>query len=169
MPDAGRLVGGITIAALIGIGLIAALVTSIWRSRQKKQETPRLEEGRPEIVPERTRKSRPPELPLYRTRQSLSTISEQNTPNTARTVRTPGIRFMITSPSLISPKKRDRGSVDSLPSVETVLEQYEKEAESDDKMGEEDLMLTEEELGEPGPSVLNEVELSDPGLMAMTK
>ena len=56
-----------------------------------------------------------------------------------------------------------------MPSVETVLEQYEKEAESDDKMGEEDLMLTEEELGEPGPSVLNEVELSDPGLMAMTK
>lgn len=68
-----------------------------------------------------------------------------------RTPKTPGIRFAITPPSVHSKKSV---SIDGLPSVESVLQQYARDSDAtttDD--AEETRMLKEDDLGEPGPAV----------------
>lgn len=74
-------------------------------------------------------------------------------PKSPESPKSPGIRFMITTPSH---RSRKSGSIDSIPGVEAILEQYEREADTAEehgKDGEEDVMLPDTALGEPGPSV----------------
>jgi len=153
MADPGELAAGITVLVLMMVGILAAILIRFSRSRQTRQEDRAEEEAQLRTLPKKTT-SKPPQLPIFKTRPSLSmsTSPVLVSPRTPRTPKTPGIRFTITTPSH---RSRTSGSIDSLPSVETVLEQYELEADAADKNDESEKakMLSDEDLGEPGPSV----------------
>lgn len=145
--EPGSFAAGITMLILFGTGLIAAILVKISRRRQERQEV-EAEEGHATTKSSRI-STKPPQLPTFSTRSSLSMSPESSSPRTP----TPGIRFTITTPSH---RSRKSGSIDSLPSMETVLEKCEQEAEAADERvrdGEQDKMLSDSDLGEPGPSI----------------
>lgn len=149
VADPGSLAVGITILILLSLGLLSAILVMISRRRMAREES-EAEEG--QVATKSVSVSQyPPQLPNFSTRSSLS-MSEPSSP---RSPRTPGIRFIITTPSH---RSRKSGSIDSLPSMEAVLEKYEQEADAaGERMhdGEEDKMLSNASLGEPGPSVIS--------------
>lgn len=151
IENPGGLAAGLTAVFLFSMGLVAVILTTISRRRQRKQED-LAEEGQIDLKNTRIT-SKPPQLPRFKTRSSLSMSSGPHSPKSPESPKSPGFRFTITTPSH---RSRQSGSIDSLPGVETILEQYEKEAaaaEEHVKDGEEDVMLPEGALGEPGPSV----------------
>ncbi|KAK5941904.1 hypothetical protein PMZ80_005855 [Knufia obscura] len=156
MADPGGLAAGITILVLIFMGVLAAILTKFSRRQHTKQGDHAEAEAQLRTLPKRTA-SKPPQLPKFTTKSSLSmsTSPISTSPRSPRTPRTPGIRFTITTPSH---RSRTSGSIDSLPSVETVLDRYEREADAAERHDESKgaKMLSEEELGEPGPSVPTE-------------
>lgn len=152
----GALAAGIATLVLIVIAILATILTKLSRSRQAKREDSAEEEAQLRTLPKRTA-WKPPQLPIFKTRSSvfMSTSQISVSPQTPRTPETPGIRFTITTPSQ---RSRTSGSIDSLPSLETILERYEQEADVAVKhdTSDEAIMLHEDELGEPGPSVPSE-------------
>lgn len=146
---------GITLAILFCFGIVGLILTKLSRNRQYKQDAAAdrsEEEGRLSTLPKQI-PSKPPQLPVFKTRSSLSMSSKSNSP---KSPKSPGIRFTITSPSH---RSRRSASIDSLPSVETVLEKYEREEDAKmeevkaDAEKEGDGKLTGQDLGEPGPAV----------------
>ncbi|KAK5092613.1 hypothetical protein LTR70_001998 [Exophiala xenobiotica] len=156
MADAGVIAAGITILVLLAMAILAVLLTKLSRSQQTKREDHAEEEAQLRTLPKRTA-SKPPQLPKFKTKSSLSmsTSPISASPRTPRTPKSPGIRFTITTPSH---RSRTSGSIDSLPSVETVLERYEQEADAADQREESERakILVNDDLGEPGPSVPTE-------------
>lgn len=163
MSDPGRLAAGITIVALVCFGFIAAFLTRLRRKAPVHQEARADEEGQMTQIqqpPKAKRKhSKPPQLPIFKTKSSLSMPSSP-TAALPKTPKTPGIRFTLTTPSKFEFNKnvrpRNSGSIDSLPSMETVLERYEKEA---DAHAEAERTLRarpsdDDDLGEPGPAFI---------------
>ncbi|KAK6369084.1 hypothetical protein LTR64_007244 [Lithohypha guttulata] len=149
MEAPGRIAASITIIALVCMSLLAILLTKLSRARQRKQEAKAEEEGQSRPTPMRVA-PKPPQLPIFKTRSSLSMSSSPTTPRSPKTPKTPGIRFTFTAPSH---RSRNSGSIDSLPSVETILEQYEQEADAKDNQQETEVkpLSKKEDLGEPGP------------------
>lgn len=147
---------GITLAIILCMGIFGFVLNRLSRNRQAKHNTMlerSQEEGRLSKALKRV-PSKPPQLPVFKTRSSLSMSSASNSP---KTPKSPGIRFTVTSPSHHS---RRSASIDSLPSVETVLERFEKEEDAnaaiENKAGEDeeqDEILEDGKLGEPGPAV----------------
>ena len=68
-----------------------------------------------------------------------------------KTPQSSRIRFALTSPSVYS---RTSGSTDSLPGIESVSEQYERDADaSATQVAEDTEMVKDDEIGEPGPAI----------------
>jgi len=156
MTDAGSLAAGLTVLALLVIAILATLLTKLSRRQQTKREDHAEEEAQLRTQSKRTA-SKPPQLPMFKTKQSLSmsTSPVSASPKTTRIPQSPGIRFTITTPNH---RSRTSGSIDSLPSVETVLERYELEADAADQREKTEgaKMLADGDLGEPGPTVLTD-------------
>lgn len=129
VTDPGGLAAGLTVLFLFIVGLIAMILTKISRRRQQKQED-RAEEGRMDLKPVRIT-SKPPQLPKFKTRSSLSMSSGPYSPKSPKSPVTPGIRFTITTPSH---RSRNSGSIDSIPNVETILERLEQEADAAEEL-----------------------------------
>lgn len=154
MTDPGSLAAGITVLVLFSVGIVGMVLTGVSRRRQQGQEEC-AEEGHSGTKIERV-SSKPPQLPMFKTRSSLSVSSTTSNPQSPKIPKTPGIRFMVTAPSH---RSRNSTSMDSFPSVETVLEGYDQDESATDKHGEgdeSDSMLANSDLGEPGPSVPSE-------------
>lgn len=154
----GSLAAGVTALLLFSIGLIAIVLTSVSRRRQHRQEE-KAEEGSQSSQMSVVISSTPPQLPMFKTRSSLSMSSQYTSASSPATPKSPGIRFTFTSPSHRSRKSE---SIDSLPNVEIVLEQYELEADAADRFRLDEkanTTMSDQVIGEPGPAISSEESL----------
>lgn len=152
-----ELAAHITILVLVCIGVGAAIYFKWTRQRQKETEEKVVEEAHVRTTSGSLDRVKPisSDLPLFKTRSSLSMSSSPAALHAPKTLRSPVIKFTLTPPGR---RSRKDGSMDGLPSVETVLEQYEREADAAKRSdnSEHDQILTDQDLGEPGPCVVEE-------------
>ena len=152
----GEIGASILILVLIALFFVA-IAFNKWRlSRVQKAKQIQAEEGQMKQVDGSSKNSKPtaPKLPLFKTRSSLSMSSSPVSPRAMSFPTSTTSGFGMVSKN--QPHSRS-GSIDGLPSVETVLEQYEQEAdavERHDKVGRNQI-LKDEDIGEPGPSVVD--------------
>ncbi|KAK4915193.1 hypothetical protein LTR66_017104 [Elasticomyces elasticus] len=144
--NAGGFAAAITILILAVMGAVGIILTKISRRRQDKQEADIEQAQLPPLPTPTITEPKPlPILPVFRTRASLSMPSSPISP---RTPKPPSIKFLLHSPS-----HRSKNSDKDLPSIETVVDEYELDPDMVDMIKAADKLaaLEDKEAGEAEP------------------